>query len=379
MAPAENPPAALRHLLDAALASCHAGSAGLSLLHDDGAGGTIVRWAAISGAMAAHEGTNTPRGSSPCGLSLDAGTTIRVLRPELTFASLRETQPAMVEDLIVPLYDDASKPLGTLWIANHDSRSHFSADDERIAQQLAAQAVLTLDLLERSALKDAMLDEVNHRTKNTLQTAGSLLSLQARATSSAQVRMALLDGYARLQLLAKAHELLCTRTDKAQMVLMPELLQTLVDALRQSYAKTSAHVSLQIVSDPIELPVDQAIPLALLANELVTNAYKHAFPDDSAGEIAVSLRHTRESGLILRIADTGTGVHLVGSETGMGLKLIRSLAAQLHGTLVFATPPVGAGTTVTLTIANPVPARTSDYPRDSTCRTPSSGVLCRGS
>lgn len=51
-------------------------------------------------------------------------------------------------------------------------------------------------------------------------------------------------------------------------------------------------------------------------------------------------------------------MHLVGSETGMGLKLIRSLAAQLHGTLVFATPPVGAGTTVTLTIANPVPVRT---------------------
>lgn len=290
MAFAENPPAALRHLLDTARASCRAGSAGLSLLHDDGAGGTIVRWAAISGAMAAHEGTDTPRDSSPCGLGLDAGTTIRVARPELTFASLRETQPAMVEDLVVPLYDDAGKPLGTLWIAHHDSRSHFSADDERIAEDLAAQAVLTLGLLERMALQDAMLEEVHHRTKNTLQTAGSLLSLQARATSSTQVRAALLDGHARLQLLAKAHELLCTRTDNALTVLIPELLQTLGDALRQSYAQTSAHVNLQIVSDPIELPVDQAIPLALLANELVTNAYKHAFPDDSAGEIAVSLR-----------------------------------------------------------------------------------------
>ena len=53
-----------------------------------------------------------------------------------------------------------------------------------------------------------MLHEVNHRTKNTLQAAGSLLALQAGATSSAQVRIALLDSYARLQLLAKVHELL---------------------------------------------------------------------------------------------------------------------------------------------------------------------------
>ncbi len=95
----------------------------------------------------------------------------------------------------------------------------------RESLQVAQQQLLVHDLAEerdlrehaeacesesRRALvfKDAMLDEVNHRAKNTLQTAGSLLSLQASATSSAQVRMALLDSYARLQLLAKVHELL---------------------------------------------------------------------------------------------------------------------------------------------------------------------------
>lgn len=123
---------------------------GLSLLRDDGTGQTIVRWAAISGALAAHEGTDTPRASSPCGLCLDAGATIRVSRPQRAFTSLRDMQPAIVEDLIVPLYDNASKPLGTLWIAHHDSRSHFCSDDARIAEQLAAQSVLALTLLERS-------------------------------------------------------------------------------------------------------------------------------------------------------------------------------------------------------------------------------------
>jgi two-component sensor histidine kinase len=393
---ANDPCVALQHLLDVARRSCHAGSAGLSLLRDDGAGRSVVHWAAISGAMASHTGTDTPRDASPCGLSLDAGTTIRVSRPRRAFASLRDTLPEMVEDLIVPLYDNASKPLGTLWIAHHDSKSHFSSDDARIAEQLAAQSVLALNLLEQArehrcaialleshrvaqqhllahdlaeereqrehaeacesesrralVFKDAMLQELNHRTKNTLQTAGSLLVLQARATSSAQVRTALLDGYARLQLLAKVHELLSTQTDCAQTLVMAQLLQTLGDGLRQSFAKTSAQVSLQLTSDPLALPVGQAIPLGLLANELVTNAYKHAFPNDSSGEITVTLQHTPENGLILRVADTGIGLHPTGSEIGMGFKLIRTLAAQLQGTLTSATPPEGAGTAVTLTI-----------------------------
>lgn len=66
---ADNPCEALRHLLDIARDSCHAGSAGLSLLREDSAGQPVVRWAAISGALASHEGTDTPRDSSPCGLS----------------------------------------------------------------------------------------------------------------------------------------------------------------------------------------------------------------------------------------------------------------------------------------------------------------------
>ena len=131
---------------------------------------------------------------------------------------------------------------------------------------------------------------------------------------------------------------------------MPELLQILGDGLRQSFARMSAQVKLDLSCDSISLPVDQAIPLALLANEVVTNAYKHAFPDGSSGEITVSLRQPSEDALILRIADTGIGWHPTGGGVGMGLRLIRSFAAQLQGTLIFATPAEQAGTAITLTI-----------------------------
>ena len=363
---ADDPCVAVRNLLESAQGLCHAGSAGVSLLREDDTGQPIVRWAAISGALAAHEGTDTPRDASPCGLCMDIGTTIRVWRPERTFTSLRSTRPAIVEDLIVPLHDNAGKTLGTLWIAHHDRRSHFCSDDARIAEQLAAQLVLALSLSEQAserrgnrqalAFKDSLIQEVNHRTKNTLQAAASLLFLHARATSSTQVRSALLDSRARLQLLAKVHELLYTKIGSAQTVLMPELLQILAEGLRQSFARMSAQVQLELTCDSLSLPVDQAIPLALLVNEVVTNAYKHAFPNDSCGAITVSLRRPSEHALILRIADTGIGWHATGGGAGIGLRLIRNFAAQLQGTLTLATPADQAGTAITLTIDPLAPA-----------------------
>ncbi|MET0659063.1 MAG: sensor histidine kinase, partial [Steroidobacteraceae bacterium] len=198
--------------------------------------------------------------------------------------------------------------------------------------------------------KDALVHEVNHRTKNTLQAAASLLSLHARSTTSAQVRAALLDGQNRLQLLAKAHELLYLDPDNTQSILMPQLLHTLGDALRHSFAEQSAHVSLEITSDPITLPVGAAIPIALIANEAVTNAYKHAFPRDSLGQVTVHLEHTPDNALVLKVADTGVGLHPGGAHGGMGFNLIRLLAAQLHGTLELAGQAERGGTVITLTI-----------------------------
>ena len=200
------------------------------------------------------------------------GTTILVSRPERVFTYLRETRPSIVEDLIVPLYDNARKPLGTFWIAHHDSTSRFCSDDARIVEQLAIQLVLALKLLEQASrasacigpariasngaakpsrtppgrraqpasnrprrpeseirqalvFKDAVIHEVHHRVKNTLQIAASLLSVHARATPSEQVRWALQESHERLRLLAKVHELLYASADSTQAILMPTLLQ----------------------------------------------------------------------------------------------------------------------------------------------------------
>lgn len=402
---AADPGAALSGALDLARTLCHAETAGLSLLKPDGATGTTVRWELVRGALAPYQGLDSPLDRSPCGLCLDAGATILVSRPVQAFAWLEDMQPPIRETLIAPLQDSSGRIEGTLWIAHHGDRSRCSADDARIVEQLAHQVVLALRLQEQArerehalsvlqsfqaaqqallshdlshertqrlqaeaaerearrelTFKAAMIDEVNHRTKNTLLAAAGLLSLHARS-ASAEVNRALLDSRDRLQLLADVHATISTGLDNSQTVLMPQLLQTLCTALRRSFGSANHGVSLELTADPISLPVDDAIAIALLSNETVTNAYKHAFANESAGAITVRLHRTPERALVLRIADSGVGADLAHAQGGMGLRLIRSLAAQLHGTLELEGRTGTTGTRITVTMGG-----TADRSRQS--------------
>ncbi|HEY5755316.1 MAG TPA: sensor histidine kinase, partial [Steroidobacter sp.] len=366
---AEDPGAAVRYLLEIAQDLCGAGSTGLSLIHPNQTGAATIRWEAVSGVLSSHETTDLPRDCSPCGFCLDVGIAIVISSPQRVFDRLADKLPSIAELLTVPLYDRGRKPLGTLWVAHHDSQTHFDGNDVRIAEQLAAQLALALklqeqasdranalavfeshqqaqhnllsyDLYEERALfeqaeienrqtlrfKDALIEEVHHRTKNTLQIASNLLAMQARASSSAQVRDALLDSTARLHVLAKVHELLYASANSTQRVFMPQLLQSLGSALRQSFGHTHPLVALDIECDPMELPAQDAVAVALLVNEAVTNAYKHAFTSDSPGMITVALHRTSENALSLRIEDTGIGFASSDGGEGLGLTLIRTFA-----------------------------------------------------
>ncbi|MBM0104988.1 ATP-binding protein [Steroidobacter sp. S1-65] len=393
---ASDPSSALPCVLEIAHELCHAGTAGFSLLRPDRADGTTVRWELVHGSLASYQGIDATRTKSPCGLCLDAGTTILVSRPTRVFAWLEGTHPPIIETLIVPLLDDTGCAHGTLWIAHHEPDARCTYDDARIVEQLAQQMMLALRLQEHARdrerafivlqslqvaqrallshdveqerirrvraeaaaresarallFKEAMANEVNHRTKNTLQAASALLTMQAKATSSAEARRALLDGHARLQLLAEVHSLLCIEPNDTQSVFMPRLLQAVCDALARSFGQTCPGVRLEVSCDPISLSADDAIAIALLSNEVVTNAYKHAFADQSSGEISVQLHCSAGQALVLRISDTGTGTgaNPMNSKHGMGLKLMRLLSAQVGGVLDVASPATGGGTTVTL-------------------------------
>jgi two-component sensor histidine kinase len=113
----------------------------------------------------------------------------------------------------------------------------------------------------------------------------------------------------------------------------------------------SARVDLVVEMDPVPLPVDKAIPCALILNELITNALKHAFPDPRSGTLRVELRRSGENELTLTVSDDGVGMPS-GLEPkrsqSLGMQLVSTLVEQLEGRLELARD---GGTTVSVTFA----------------------------
>ncbi len=278
-------------------------------------------------------------------------------RPAEQFPELDLVEPAISEVLVVPLIDGSQHPLGALWIASHDKASRFDATDAGVLEMLAAQVVLALkvagDAAEHARVleaKDAALLDAHHRTKNTIQVATSLLTLQAARSHSAEARAALKEATSRLSVLAGVHELLHHSADGRQAVGLPALIGTLADGLRQSFPDMAGRVQLRVRVDGVSLDPDRAVPLALMVNEAVTNAYKHAFPDGRRGEIAVSLEKVGYNGtgaLTLTVRDDGVGLPAKGRDGSLGLKLIQSFAQQLNGDLSLTGE---GGTTIALRV-----------------------------
>jgi two-component sensor histidine kinase len=302
---AVDPRLAIERFVELALELCPAaGSAGLSELTTDDAGEPIFRWTAMSGAFKPYLGGATPRGFSPCGLCLDQHHTILVDRPARIFAYFEDADPAIVEGLIVPLYDTGKRPLGTLWVVSHGD-GRFDATDARIMEQLAVQLVLAIKLRRKAGVlaqleqvvkdKDMLVQEVHHRVKNTIQMTSALLHLQERGAGSSEVREALKQAQSRLLVLAKVYEALLRPSGEpdAGAVDVAALVKSLTGALRDS-APRSGRIRLSAACDPLLLSAGDAVPVGLIVNEAVTNALKHAFPGRRSGQVIVELRRLGE-------------------------------------------------------------------------------------
>lgn len=183
--------------------------------------------------------------------------------------------------------------------------------------------------LQRSADRGEMLHEVNHRAKNSIQMAMSLLNIQRHASDDPQVRLALANGVERLSHIARVHSMLYQRAPDHQAIDFGEYLQTFCDELRVALAEDVDVVC--PVAEVMTLDAARAVNLALIASEGVTNALKHAFPDGRKGKIIVECRSHDGTG-VLTVQDDGIGMEDNGKET-LGLRLVRTLAKGVGGEL----------------------------------------------
>jgi len=220
------------------------------------------------------------------------------------------------------------------------------AELARLNATLEAQVEAAVhDLRELVAHKDALLREVHHRVKNNLQVVSNLLMLKGRGADP-EVRRALDETAARVHAIAAVHEALYggMRTEGVPML---ERLRLIAARLHESYG-TDPRITIDVEGEEMLAPLDKAVPLALIATELVSNAFKHAFPGDRAGRIALHLAPGAGTSFELTVADDGVGwaPGVVGRGAGVGI--VAALVRQLGGDGGYE-PRAGGGTSFRLT------------------------------
>jgi two-component sensor histidine kinase len=207
-----------------------------------------------------------------------------------------------------------------------------------ITEQQRAQAALqrTLSELESAlAEKTVLLKEIHHRVKNNLAVIVSLLGMKAGAIESAEAQGALEDSQQRVRSIALIHEHL-SGTERLDRIVFAEYAEQLVQELGSVYGVAARQIAISMEAEPIEMGIHRAIPCALILNELVTNALKHAFPGERSGEVRVRFRQSAPGELELSVEDNGVGCPRIAparNGKSLGLRIVEILTKQLEGSL----------------------------------------------
>jgi two-component sensor histidine kinase len=182
--------------------------------------------------------------------------------------------------------------------------------------------------------------EMYHRVKNNLQVIGGLLRLQSEIMQDDNATHALHQCHLRIRSMALIHERLYADDARAE-VDLGDLTKSLVGEVFKAYGSPQG-VRCRMRTRPVLLHPDQAIPCGLIVNELVTNAFKHAYPKGTAGEIRVDLKETAAGFIKLTVSDRGVGLPSeldVKNSDSMGCSIVDALVKQIGGKLIVKRSP----------------------------------------
>ncbi|WP_151996617.1 MULTISPECIES: tetratricopeptide repeat protein [unclassified Imperialibacter] len=196
----------------------------------------------------------------------------------------------------------------------------------------------SLELARSLGEKEALLKEIHHRVKNNLQVISSILNMQSRTTASPEMISAIQEGQSRVKAMALIHQKLY-QTEKLSEIDFREYAEELVQYLSTVFSQSGqAGIVNKVTGSNIKLDIDLAIPLGLILNELISNAYKYAFEGMLGGEISIELTRTADGQLQLAVGDNGNGLphdFSIDKVKSLGLKLVNILTRQLNGQLSF--------------------------------------------
>ncbi len=215
-----------------------------------------------------------------------------------------------------------------------------------VTEQVRARQLL----LDSLAEKEVLLKEVHHRVKNNLAVIASLLYLESTTTTHEPVLKLLQESRDRVRSMSLVHETLY-QSGTLSSVDFADYARTLGEELARSFRGPGAAVQLHTELQPVLLGIDVAVPCGLILNELLTNAFKHAYPGAEKGRIEIHLQRVDPQHCELRVVDHGVGLNeavVAGKASSLGQRLVGSLARQLDARFDYV--PAAQGTEARLVL-----------------------------
>ena len=203
------------------------------------------------------------------------------------------------------------------------------------------------DVREARDRAEVLLHEVNHRVANSLALVAALVGMQAKSITEPAVKDALGEIQGRISAIAGVHRRLYTSQD-VRSVEIAEYLASLVRDVEATLKEAGHASSILLQAEPINVPTDKAVSIGVMVTELVTNAFKYAYPGNTGGEIRVRFRDVGRGKVSLTVEDDGIGWNGDGPAkgTGVGTRIVNALARGLGTSVTY--PTVIAGCCVSL-------------------------------
>ena len=211
----------------------------------------------------------------------------------------------------------------------------------------------TADLAMARERAEVLLAEVNHRVANSLQLVAVLVRMQMRAVTDPAAQDALRETQSRINAISLVHKSLYASGDVTN-VALNDYLGAMLSNLETAMKKDGHTAILKCYLEPMSLRPDASVNLGVAVQELVTNAFKYAYPDERLGEVRVRLKRLSDGKAELTVEDDGVGMapNAAPAGTGLGSKIIQTMASALHTRVEYINRAPGTAARLVLTTAN---------------------------
>jgi two-component sensor histidine kinase/CheY-like chemotaxis protein len=271
----------------------------------------------------------------PTGTGLDFLASLRSepIRPPVVYVTAAGETSVAVDALKAGAADYVSKTVGEEFLELLGTAIDQAMEKAKLEREKDRAEREVRDAKDRAEL---LLHEVNHRVANSLALVAALVSMQAKSMVDPAVKDALAEIQGRISAIAGVHRRLYTSQD-VRSVEISEYLESLVRDMEATLKEAGHASNVRLSAEPINVPTDKAVTIGVVVTELVTNAFKYAYPGDKGGEIRVQFRNAGPGKVELSVEDDGVGWTGSGPTqgTGFGTRIVNTLARGLESAIVY--------------------------------------------